>query len=435
MKTITPELLAKMEAGFKKRSDLKILANALSSTTITEAAFVPLNAAKLRMDFSITVPATGITNQKQSGRCWMFASMNLVRERVIKKCNLEDFSLSGTYLAFFDKLEKANQFFEAVLHYADLPITARENQSIIKSACSDGGQWDMCVALMKKYGCVPFWVQPETIHSTGTAEWRNQLTEQLAEYALELRALKAAGKDTDERRDEMLAQYYNTLCILYGEPVKEFDFEYTDKDEKFHIDRHMTPQSFFEKYIGDDLDDYVGVISSPIHEYHKTYDQPFMGDVVEAEYKWLNVSMEELEAMTLAMLKNGEGVMFSCDCHPYRHRPLGYWDQDTMDYASVLGGLSLGMSKADKLLTGVSNMNHCMYFCGVNLDEKGNPDRWKIENSWGEASCKEGYFVCSEKWFKEYVLQVFVRKSYLTDEQKELFKQEPIHMTFWDPLA
>ena len=433
--SITSEMLTEFESNFESRKDLQILSQALSETKMTDAAFYPARAAQLRMDFSITVPTTGITAQKQSGRCWMFSTMNMARERVIKKCNLAEFSLSGTYLAFYDKLEKANNFFEAVLHYANLPLDARENAYIFANSCADGGQWDMAVGLMKKYGCVPYWVQPETVHSTGTAEWRDILTEQLAEYGLELRSMHAQGKDCRQRRQEMLAQYYNTLCILYGKPVKEFDFEYTDKDKKYHCDRHLTPQEFYQKYVGDDLDEYACIISSPVHEYYKTYDQPFMGDIIEHEYKWLNVPMEEMEQMCISMLESGEGVMFSCDCHAYKNRGKGFWDRDTMRYGDVLGGLSLSMTKEQRMKTKISTMNHCMFLCGVNMGEDGKPDRWKIENSWGDQSGQKGYFICSEEWFKDYVMQAVVRKSFLTKEQLDAFTQDPISMTFWDPLA
>ena len=435
MKTITPELLEKMNAGFEKRPDLKVLSRAISSTKLTDAAFVPENAAKLPMDFNIVVPTTGITAQKQSGRCWMFASMNMCRERVIKKCNMKDFALSGTYLTFYDKLEKANQFFEAVEHYADLPLDSRENAYIFGHGCCDGGQWDMYVGLVQKYGVVPAWIMPETVHSTGTAEWLDVMKEQLCEYGLELRELIAEGKDTTARREEMLAQYYNALCILYGQPTKVFDFEYTDKDGVFHADRGITPKEFFEKYVGDDMDDYIGFIMSPIHEYGRTYCQPFMGDLIEKEMKWLNLPIEQVEEYAIEMLKGGEGVMFSCDCHPYRNRGLGYWDQDTMDYRSILGGIPLGMNKAQRLQTGASTMNHCMFFCGVNLDEEGRPNRWKIENSWGDVSGQKGYFICSEKWFTEYTLQMFIHKKYVPEEVLAQFAKEPIPMKFWDPLA
>lgn len=438
MKDATPisaQLLAKMESSFAADRHLNILANAMSDTKLTDAAFIPANAAKLRMDFAVEVPTTGITAQKQSGRCWLFSAMNLARERVIQKCDLKEFSLSGTYLAFYDKLEKGNNFFEAVLHYADQPIDSRENASIFRNCNVDGGQWDMAVGLMKKYGVVPFWTMPETVHSTATAEWRDILMEKLRGDGLELRRMKQAGEDTSVRREEMLQELYNALCILYGVPTKVFDFEYTDKKGVYHCDRDLTPQAFYQKYVGDDLDEYIGIISAPNHDFDRTYCQPFMGDMVEQDMFWLNLSMEETEALTVAQLKSGEGVVFSCDCHAYRHRAKGYWDQDCFDYGAILGGVKLGMTKREKLLTGTSTMNHCMMFCGVNFGADGTPDRWKIENSWGDANGQKGYYICSEKWFHEYVMQVIVRKSFLNERQKALLEQAPIPMNFWDPLA
>lgn len=432
---ITPELLAQMEAGYAANPNLNVLSRALSSTKLTDAAFIPENAAKLRMDFSIEVPTTGVTNQKQSGRCWMFSAMNLVRERVIEKCHMKEFALSGTYLAFYDKLEKGNNFFEAVLHYADQPLDSRENASIFQNCNVDGGQWDMAVGLMKKYGVVPDWVMPETVHSSGTAEWKDVVMEKLREDGLELRRLYQEGKDTGARRAEMLQELYNALCILYGQPTKVFDFAYTDKEGKYHCHSNLTPKAFYEQYVGDDLENYIGIISAPSHEFDRTYSQPFMGDIVENEFSWLNLSMEETEALAIAQLKDGEGVVFSCDCHAYRDRAKGYWDQDSFAYGDVLGGLTLGMTKREKLLTGNATMNHCMMFCGVNLTEDGTPNRWKIENSWGDASGQKGYFICSEKWFREYVFQIIVRKSLLNDRQRALLAQEPIPMKFWDPLA
>lgn len=438
MKDVTPineQMLAKMEQGYAARPELRVLSNALSRTTLDDAAFVPAGAAKLRMDFSVVVPTDGITNQKQSGRCWMFSVMNLLRQRVIAKCNLEEFALSGTYLAFYDKLEKANLFFENVIHFAAQELDERETFTLMSAPLPDGGQWAMAVNLVEKYGAVPDWVMPETVHSTGTAKYRSILERKMREDALELRALAREGKPTTARREEMLAEIYNALCILYGQPPKTFHFEYTDKDKKFHADRNLTPKAFAEKYIGTDFDEYVAVIASPIHELNRVYDQPFMGDLVEKDTVFLNLTQEEMEALALAQLRAGEAVMFSCDCHPDGDRAHGYWDQDTFQYGEVLGGLHFGMSKAERLLTRESTMNHCMLLCGVNLDETGTPDRWKIENSWGEANGQKGYYIASEKWFKANAYQITVRKSFLTDAQRALLTQEPLHMKLWDPLA
>lgn len=432
---ISAQMLERLEQNCAARPELGVMSNAISRTPLEDAAFVPAGAAKLRMDFSVVVPTNGITNQKQSGRCWMFSVMNLLRQRVIAKCNLEEFALSGTYLAFYDKLEKANLFFENVIHFADQELEDRETWMLMDKPLPDGGQWDMAVSIVRKYGVVPDWVMPETVHSTGTARYMTILNRKLREDALELRELVRAGKDPAARREEMLQEIYNALRVLYGQPPKTFDFIYTDKDKAYHCDKGLTPQRFFREYIGDDFDDYAVVIASPIHEVNRTYCQPFMGDVVEDNMFWLNLSQPELEDLTIRQLQAGECVMFSCDCHPDGDRKNGYWDQDTFQYGEVLGGMTFGMDKAQRLLTRDSTMNHCMLLCGVNLDGDGKADRWKIENSWGDASGQKGYFVASEKWFEANVYQIAVRKSLLSDAQRALLDQQPLPMKLWDPLA
>jgi bleomycin hydrolase len=432
---ISPALLAQLEAGYAARPQLAVLSNALSRTTLDDASFVPGGAAKLRMDFSVEVPTTKITNQKQSGRCWMFATLNVLRERIVSALNLEDFSFSACYLAFYDKLEKANNFLEAILHYAHQDLMDRETFTLMRNPIPDGGQWDMAVGLVRKYGVVPSWVMPETVHSSGTAQYLPILGRKLREDGLELRQLVAQGQDPNPRRQEMLQEIYNALCILYGQPPKTFDLEYTDKNKVYHADYSLTPLDFFHKYVGDDLDDYVNLINAPHLPLHKTYSQPFLGNAVENDVSWLNLTQEELEDVTLRQLQNGELVFFSCDCRPDRDRANGYWDPDSFQYGQVLGGMEFGMDRAQRLLSGESTMNHCMVFCGVNLDQTGTPNRWKIENSWGDESGQKGYFVGSEKWFRQNVYQVVVRRSLLNEELTALLPQQPTPMALWDPFA
>ena len=432
---ITSELLAQFEQGYAARPELAVLSNAISRTNLDDAAFVPAAAAKLRMDFSVTVPTTGITNQKKSGRCWMFSVLNMLREKVAAKCGLESFAFSAAYLAFYDKLEKCNRFYESILHFAAQQPDERETWMLLDNPLPDGGQWDMAASLIRKYGAVPEWVMPENVHSSGTAQYMSILSRKLRRDAIELRALARAGRDTAARRAEMLQEDYNALCILYGQPPKTFDFEYTDKDKHYHRDRGLTPQAFCERYVGVDFSAYVPVIASPIHPLNRTYCQPFMGDVVEENMFWLNLTAKELEDLTVRQLQAGEPVCFSCDCHPDRDRERGYWDPDCFQYGQLLGGIRIEMDKAARLLSRDSTMNHCMMFCGVNLDEDGRPDRWKIENSWGDAAGQKGYFIGSEKWFEQNVYQCVIRKDLLSDAQRALLDQEPLPMPLWDPLA
>ena len=434
-KNITFEQLAAYEKAFDADRANQVAMRAVTTNGVVKAATNQEVYRRDRHQYSISLEQGNITNQKQSGRCWMFAALNTMRFAIMKKLDLDTFELSQNYTLFYDKLEKANYFLESILDTLEEPTSGRVIAHLLMAPLNDGGQWDMAISLIKKYGVVPSWVMPETVHSTGTAKYLPILNRKLREDALELRAMAKEGKDTAARREEMLAEIYNALCILYGQPPRSFDFEYTDKDEHYHCDRNLTPHTFLEKYVGNDLDDYVVIISSPIHALNRTYCQPFMGDVVEENMFWLNLSQEELEDLTIRQLQAGEGVMFSCDCHPDGDRANGYWDPDCFQYGEVLGGLTFGMTKAERLLTRESTMNHCMMFCGVNLDENGKADRWKIENSWGDASGQKGYYIGSEKWFKANVYQITVRKSLLSDAQRALLDQEPLPMKLWDPLA
>ena len=438
MQNVTPisaERLQELEAGYRARPELAVMSNVISRTSLDDAAFVPAAAAKLRMDFAVTVPTTGVTNQKKSGRCWMFALLNILRERVVQKCGLEDFAFSAAYLAFYDKLEKCNLFYENILHFAQQAPEERETWHLLDHPLPDGGQWDMAASLVRKYGLVPDWVMPENVHSSGTAQYMAVLGRKLRRDAMELRALARAGRDTAARRAEMLQEDYNALCILYGQPPCRFDFEYTDKDKRYHCARGLTPRSFFAQYVDYDFDAYLPVMASPIHPLNRTYCQPHMGDLVEENMFWLNLTAAEMEDLAVRQLQAGEPVHFSCDCHPDRDRDRGYWDPDCFEYGAVLGGLDLSFDKAGRLASRDSTMNHCMMLCGVNFGPDGRPDRWKIENSWGDAAGQKGYFIGSEKWFENCVYQCVVRKDLLSPAQRALLAQQPLPMPLWDPLA
>ena len=243
----------------------------------------------------------------------------------------------------------------------------------------------------------------------------------------------------DERleRIEMLAELFKALCICFGRPVDRFDFAYTDKDGVYHVDRGMTPVSFYEKYIGLALEDYVSVIHAPTADkpFGKTYTVKYLGNVVEGRVRHLNLPMEELKALAVAQLKAGEPVWFGSDCGKFGNRDDGIWDPDSFVYGELLGGLDLGLTKAERLDYRDSAMNHAMVLCGVNLDENGRPDRWKIENSWGETAGRKGYFVASDSWFDQFVYQAVVHKRFLSDEQRQALSAEPIELAPWDPMG
>jgi len=435
-RALTPELLARCKENYEGDPTARLLTATVSGQTLGKAALDPVKAAQLNHNFSIDLKTRGITNQQQSGRCWLFASMNVMREIVAEKCNMDKVELSGNFLAFWDKLEKINFTLECAIDCADLPTSDRTVNWILHGM-GDGGQWDMMVSVVKKYGIVPAYVMPETEHSKATRGITQIVNMKLHKDCAELRRLIAEGKDPSQRKDEMMMEYYKALCIVFGQPVEKFDYEYTDKDGVYHVDRDLTPKSFYEKYIGLDLDQYVSVINGPTADkpFGKVFTVKYLGNVVEGSIRYLNLPMDELKKAVVDQMKAGEVVWFGSDCGKYGDRDMGIWDPDAFLYGEVLGGFDLTMSKADRLDYGDSAMNHAMVLCGVNLDAEGQPDRWKIENSWGDAPGSKGYFVASDEWFDQFVYQVVINKKYLTDAQKAALEEEPIELAPWDPMG
>lgn len=435
-KPVTDELLRRYAAEYENNQVNQALTCAVSRAELADAAYCDAAARKLSRTFSIDLTHMKATAQKASGRCWIFAALNVLREVAAKNCGLEEFELSQNYMAFWDKFEKINYFLEAAIDSANLPVGDRTLDWIMQGL-TDGGQWDMAVSLIKKYGAVPKTAMPESAQSSSTRTMSGMLNMKLREYAIELRKLVKAGSDPQPRKEEMLGEMYQALCICFGKPADRFEFSWRDQDGAFHCDRGLTPHSFYEKYIGVDLDDYVSVINAPTADkpYGRTYTVKYLGNVVEGSIRHLNVPMDTLEQLVLAQLKDGEPVWFGSDCGKFGNRKVGIWDQDTYRYGDILGGMSVNISKEDGLDYRNSAMNHAMVIVGVNLDESGAPDRWKIENSWGEDAGEKGYFVASEKWFHAYTYQVVVRRKYLTPELLAALDQPPIELEPWDPMG
>lgn len=435
-KPITSEMIEKFKKDYDKDKNAKVCTAAASGTALEELSFYPMEASKLENNFSIEIKTRGITAQKNSGRCWLFASMNILREIVAENCNLEEFELSGNYLAFWDKFEKMNFFLESVIDSANLEISDR-TVNWIMNGIADGGQWDMMVSLIKKYGIVPKTVMPENYQSTHTKTFLNMVNTKLRKDAIELRNMVKVGEDPSERKEEMLEELFKALCICFGRPVDKFDFSYVDKDKNYHVDRDLTPQTFYEKYIKLPLEAYVSVINAPTKDkpYEKAYTVKYLGNVVEGNIRYLNLSMEELKKLAIAQMKDGEPVWFGSDCEKYGNRKEGIWDPDSFIYEEMLGGLDLSLTKAERLDYRDSAMDHAMVLTGVNLDAEGKPDRWKIENSWGEDAGKKGYFIASDAWFDEFTYQVIINKKYLKEEWKKALEEEPIELEPWDPMG
>ena len=433
MNEITLELLERFRAQEAGRKELKTLQAAMAKTELKDLAFVPAAAARLNGDFSLELKTRGVTWQQKSGRCWLYAVLNILREKLSETLGLDKFELSANYLSFYDKLEKANNFLELVIENADKPLNDRMMEYVL-GGVGDGGYWDMATDLVAKYGVVPAWVMPETWQSTHTEKFLKLLNSLLRKDAMRLRAVIAAGGDAQAEKEAMLEEVYRMACIAFGEPPKRFDFEYRDKDGVFHAERGLSGRSFYEKYLPDALDEYVTVTNHPTHglPMNLYYVFHYMGNMANRDVINLNLSVEEMEELTVKQLRDGEPVWFGCDSGAYGDREKGVWDPESLDYSGLLGGVDFSMSKGDRLESHDSFATHAMIFVGVNFDEDGRPNRWKIENSWGEEVGKKGYFVCSERYFRDFVYEVIVRKKHLTEAQRALLAGEPRRIQPWE---
>ena len=440
-KAIRIEDLQHFEASFDAQRANALAMNAVTKNGICDAAENVKAAPNNLHAYSVMVEAGDVCNQKKSGRCWMFASLNVMRLKVMDKLNLKNMELSQNYPLFYDKLEKSNYFLENILDTLDEPLSGRVVAYLLQDPIGDGGQWDMFRSLVAKYGVVPKDIYPDTAVSVETMKLRKYLTTKLRGFACELREAAAAGESMEQlraRKDAMMETVYRMLCISLGKPPVRFTWETRDKDGKFVRISDITPQEFYEKYVGFDLDNLVTAINAPTQDkpYGHTYTVQYLGSVREGKYpvKYLNLPMDDLRAIAIAMLKDGMPVWFGSDVGQFSNRKAGILSLDAYD----LGGLfdtEFPMNKAQRLDYGESLMTHAMVLTGVDLDENGKPIRWKVENSWGDESGDKGFFVMSDEWFGEFAYQILLDRSYFTAEQNAQFDADPIVLAPWDPMG
>lgn len=439
-KAISLEQLERYEKAFDADPAKNVALRAATANGVVKSATDPEIFRKDRHQFSLSLEQGKITNQKQSGRCWMFAALNTMRFAVMKKLNLDTFELSQNYTLFFDKLEKANYFLENILDTLEEATGSRLIAHLLQDPLGDGGQWDMLCNLVDKYGVVPKDAMPETVSSSSTREITRYLTKKLREFACVLREGHKAGKaveDLREEKEEMMGTIYDMLCIALGKPPKTFTFEARNKDKEFLREENLTGKAFFQKYVGWNMNDYVSLINAPTADkpYHKTYTVKMLGNAKEGRpVKYLNLPADDLKQAAIRQLQDGQPVWFGCDVGQCSLREGGVMDLDAVR-VDELFGTAFGMDKAQRLDYGDSLMTHAMVFQGVNLDETGKPTRWRVENSWGKDAGEDGYYVMSDEWFTEYTYQIVVHQKYLTPEQREELGQTPIELEPWDPMG
>ncbi len=436
---ISAELLEEISKGYEHDADDRAIRNALAGTSIATLAINAENAAMIDTHFSDRVRTKGITDQKSSGRCWLFTGLNVLRAKMIDKYELPGMEFSQNYLFFYDQLEKANLFLQGVIDTKDLPFEDRKVDWLFSNPLSDGGQFTGVSNLIVKYGVVPAEAMPETFQSDNTSQMATLLKLKLREDGLALRDAAASGasaKKLQKMKVEQLSEIYRMLALCLGEPVKEFEWTRCDKDNNIVSRKTYTPKSFYGEFIGEDLENnYVMIMNDPCREYGKVYEIDYDRHVYDG-HNWLyvNLPVERIKEMAIASIKDNTAMYFSCDVGKFYDRKKGVLDIANFDYESLMG-VTFGMDKKQRMQTHASGSSHAMTLIAVDVcPESGKPVKWMVENSWGPASGYKGCLIMTDEWFNEYMFRLVVEKKYVPADVLEMLNQEPELLPAWDPM-
>lgn len=436
---LTDARLKELEKDYEADPVNAVARHALSRHTLSNVAYVSESIRLVQPHFSLELKTMPVANQRLSGRCWIFAGLNVLREAIAKKLGIRKFELSQNYISLHDKLEKCNFALENFLQLSDREPDDRLLMFLLQDPVGDGGQWDMFVNLVCKYGVMPQDAFPETAQSNNTKESSHLAVAEIRRFAYEAHTLRKQGKSIEEIRplkDKAMEKIYALFLNCFGVPPERFDFEYEDQKGKYHLLENLTPKSFFEAYIGDEILDYQSIINSPTEgkPFLKNYTIDHLGNVLEGRpINHLNLPMERIEELIIAQLKAGKPVWFGSDVSFFRDRQSFAWNSQSFDYPS-LTGIEPSFEKGAMLDFRHSQMNHAMVIVGVDLRE-GKPTRWKIENSWGEDNGLSGYYVMDEGFFSRFVYQAVIDKKLLSEEERAAASKEPIHCPPWDPMG
>ncbi|MTE03152.1 C1 family peptidase [Lactobacillus johnsonii] len=433
---LTLDEIAKFQQDYQQNKQNKIAELAVVNNGVQKASFNGEGIRDLNRTFSIEIPTDNVTDQKQSGRCWLFAALNVLRHKFAKQYHTKNFTFSQSYLFFWDRIERANIFFNHILETADKPVDDRTVHFYLQAPDTDGGQWHMAISLIRKYGLVPTYAQDESFTANNTAAFNQALNMKLREDGLVLRKLAQAGKndEIEQKRQEYLSEIYRMAVIAFGQPVQKFDLEFKDDDGNYKLDQNITPLDFFHNYFEDDLDDYVVLFNAPDHEYDKLYAFPFEDNVEGGSpVRFLNTKIENLKEAAIKQLKDGETIWFGCDVGKQSDRQKGILAADLYETDTIFG-IETKLNKKERLQTGASGSTHAMTFVGVDVVD-GKPRQWKVENSWGTKVGNKGYFVMDDKWFDEYLFKVVVKKQYLPEKLVKIAEGEATPVPCWDSMA
>jgi bleomycin hydrolase len=432
---ISENMLKDMHDKFVK-SNSQALQNAIRHNNIKDLAKSRYSNGSQDTYFSNRVSTKGITNQKKSGRCWLFTGLNVLRPMVITKYKLNDFEFSQSYLFFYDQLEKANLFLEGIIGTLNKPIDDKRVDWLLKNPIGDGGQWTGLVDLVSKYGLVPADVMPESYQAENTSNMSKLLSMKLREDALFLRRMHENGekaKSIQRKKVEMLSEIYRILALSLGEPVSTFDWRYKDSEGKISPLRKYTPKSFYQEFVGIDLNDYVMFMNDPSRDYNKLYEIDYDRHTVDGHnWKYINLDIDQIKSFAKASILDNQAMYFSCDVGKQLDSKDGYLDINNYDYSSLMG-VGFNMNKKQRIITHASGSSHGMTLVAVDLDKNGMINKWLLENSWGNTGFN-GHLILTDEWFTEYMFRLVINKKYISPEVLKILDEKPTMLPPWDPM-
>ena len=436
-KTITRKQVVELRKEFDAEPSNKVAQNAVTNVQLPDLTLNRDLVQDIDDSFSIKLDDWKVTAQMRSGRCWLFATLNLFRVGAMKKMNLKNFEFSQAHIHFWDKFERSNHLLEAIIETSDRPVDDRTIHFLLSDPIGDGGQWNMAMNLVRKHGLVPKTAYPESNSSSATRWMNAELKDILRSSASEIRAIIDGGGTVEEARahkEKRIADIWRMLCIHLGTPPKTFNWQWRDKDGEFHRNGRMTPQQFAAEFVDIEWEDYVCIVNDPRNEYYRTYTVDFLQNVAGGPpVVYLNVPSKEMKAITLKLLEDGMPVWMGCDVGKEMDRKRGLWDADLFDVGGLYG-VEYGMDKADRLRHNQTMMTHAMLFTGGDV-VNGRPRRWRVENSWGQDTGQKGYYTMNDSWYDQYMFEIAAPKDYLTEKMLEGLETEPVVLPAWDPMG
>ncbi len=440
---IDARTLLELRGSYEGNASDKALRNALASTSIATLAVNAENAAMIDTHFSDKVTTKGITDQKSSGRCWLFTGLNVLRAKMIDKYSLPNFQFSQNYVFFWDQLEKANLFLQSVIDTRDKAFDDREVDWLFSNPIGDGGQFTGISNLVTKYGLVPAEAMPETYCSNNTSQMSSLLKLKLREDGLRLREMYEGASSREKNSIEsrlineklsMLKEIYHFLTVCLGVPPTEFEWTRCDAKGEIVSTEKYTPKSFYDTFVGADLEDnYVMIMNDPCREYGKVYEIEYDRHVYDGQnWVYVNLPVERIKDIAIASIRDNTALYFSCDVAKFLDRTKGTLDLNNFDYES-LSGFSFGMDKKERVMTHASGSSHAMTLVAVDV-QRGKPVKWMVENSWGANSGYKGHLIMTDEWFDEYMFRLVAEKKYVPSDVLQMLRQEPVKLPAWDPM-